>query len=221
MASFQFGETVEGYAVPVLNEREIRAAAGILFVFTFLALLLILLSGKFLLVKLVIPVFLADLLVRVFVSPRYSPTLILGRLIVADQAPEYVAAKPKQLAWAIGIVLSSLMFVFMVVMNTYSPITGITCLVCLVFLFFEAAFGICLGCKFYKLVFREEPQLCPGEVCDVRTRDAITRTSGAQWAVLLVAIAVIVGGVLAFSKPLSKPAHALFPAMEPKATAKH
>jgi hypothetical protein len=27
----QFGEDVEGYNVPVLNEREIRASAGILF----------------------------------------------------------------------------------------------------------------------------------------------------------------------------------------------
>ncbi|PJA54211.1 MAG: DUF4395 domain-containing protein, partial [Candidatus Marinimicrobia bacterium CG_4_9_14_3_um_filter_48_9] len=27
----KFGEDVEGYAIPVLNEREIRAAAGILF----------------------------------------------------------------------------------------------------------------------------------------------------------------------------------------------
>ena len=221
MSSLPFGETVEGYAVPVLNEREIRAAAGILFVFTFLALMLILLSGKFLLVKLVIPVFLADLLVRVFVSPRYSPALILGRLIVANQTPEYVAAKPKRLAWAIGIVLASLMFVFMVVMNTFSPITGITCLVCLAFLFFEAAFGICLGCKFYKLVFREEPQLCPGEVCDVRTRDAITRTSAAQWIVLVATVALIVAGTMAFSKALSKPAHALFPSMAPKAAQTH
>lgn len=216
MATFQFGETVEGYAVPVLNEREIRAAAGILFVFTFLSLLLILLSNSFLLVKLVIPVFLADLLVRVFVSPRFSPTLILGRVIVGNQTPEYVAAEPKRLAWAIGIVLASLMFVFMVVMNTFSPITGLTCLVCLVFLLFEAAFGICLGCKFYKLIYRREPQLCPGEVCDVRTREPITRTSVAQWIVLLGAIALIVAGTLAFSKMLSKPAHALFPGMGPK-----
>ena len=28
---FGFGETVAGYDVPVLNEREVRAAAGILF----------------------------------------------------------------------------------------------------------------------------------------------------------------------------------------------
>ncbi len=220
MATFQFGESVEGYAVPVLNEREIRAAAGILFVFTFLSLLLILLSGKFLLVKLVIPVFLADLLVRVFVSPRFSPALILGRIIVANQTPEYVAAKPKRLAWAIGIGLSSMMFVFMVVMNTFSPITGITCLVCLLFLFFEAAFGICLGCKFYKLVYREEPQLCPGEVCDVRAREPITRTSAAQWMVLAGTIALIVAGTMLFAKTLSKPAHALFPQKHAEAGAK-
>lgn len=33
---FQFGERVEGYTIPVLNEREIRAAAGMLFLATFL-----------------------------------------------------------------------------------------------------------------------------------------------------------------------------------------
>ncbi len=205
-----FGEVVEGYAVPVLNEREIRAAAGILFVATFLSLLMILLANKFLLVKLVIPLFLADLLVRVFVSPRFSPMLILGRLAVGNQTPEYVAAEPKRLAWTIGIVLSGAMFVLMVVMNTYGPITGITCLVCLIFLFFEAAFGICLGCKFYKLVYRREPTLCPGEVCDVRSRADITRTSVAQWLVLAATVALFVAMVFAFSKPFSQPAHPLF-----------
>jgi hypothetical protein len=29
----QFGENVEGYSIPVLNEREIRGGAGILFLF--------------------------------------------------------------------------------------------------------------------------------------------------------------------------------------------
>lgn len=31
----QFGETVEGYNIPVLNEREIRASAGILYLVMF------------------------------------------------------------------------------------------------------------------------------------------------------------------------------------------
>lgn len=35
MALFKFGEDVKGYTIPVLNEREIRAAAGIFFLFIF------------------------------------------------------------------------------------------------------------------------------------------------------------------------------------------
>ncbi len=31
--TIQFGEIVEGYNIPVLNEREVRASAGILFLF--------------------------------------------------------------------------------------------------------------------------------------------------------------------------------------------
>ncbi len=221
MSNVRFGEVVDAYPVPVLNEREIRAAAGILFLATFLSLLFILFKGNFVPIKFVIPVFLADFVVRVFVSPRFSPTLILGRLIVGNQTPEYVAAKPKQLAWSIGIVLSLLMFVLMVVMNTYSPITGITCLVCLIFLFFESAFGICLGCKLYPLVYREAPTLCPGEVCDVRSRQAIQRTSLAQWLVLLVTIGLVVAASFAFTKTFSVPAHPLFGHHAPRASTPH
>ena len=36
-----FGELVEGYTIPVLNEREIRASAGILFLAVFLSLMFI------------------------------------------------------------------------------------------------------------------------------------------------------------------------------------
>ena len=93
----QFGETVEGYNIPVLNEREIRAAAGILFLFIFISLMLILFNRDFLLAKYSITLFLTDFIIRVFISPRYSPSLIIGRLIVRNQVPEYVGAKQKSL----------------------------------------------------------------------------------------------------------------------------
>ena len=206
----QFGEQVEGYTVPVLNEREIRAAAGILFLATFLSLLFILFRGSFIPIKFVIPFFLADFLVRVGLSPRFSPTLILGRLIVGNQSPEYVAAQPKRLAWIIGVVLSATMFVLMVLMNTYGPITGIICLACLIFLFFEAAFGICLGCKFYRLVYRKTPELCPGEVCEVKARQAIQKTSLAQVLILLASVALMVAATVTLTETLSVRPHALF-----------
>lgn len=210
MTLLGFGEAVPGYDIPVLNEREIRAAAGLLFLATFLSLIFILFSGNFLPIKFVIPFFLLDLLIRVLVSPRYSPTLILGRLIVRGQVPEYVGAQQKKVAWIIGVALAATMFVLMVLMNTYGPITGITCLVCLIFLFFESAFGICLGCKFYALVYREQARYCPGEVCTPQSRQPIQKTSAAQWSVLVGFAAVVVLSVLALRGPLSPKPRPLF-----------
>ena len=152
----KFGEDVEGYRVPVLNEREVRAAAGLMFLVLLISFMFILFKGNFLMVKYVIVVFLTDFIIRVFVSPRFSPVLIIGRLIVSRQVPEYVGAPQKRFAWLIGVALSGLMFFLMVILNSYSIVTGVSCLLCLVFLFFESAFGICLGCKFYPLFFKEK-----------------------------------------------------------------
>ena len=110
----KFGEDVEGYNIAVLNEREIRAAAGILFVMMFISILLAALKGDFLLLKYATVIFLTDILIRVLVNPKFSPTLILGRLIVRNQVPEYVGAPQKKFAWIIGIVLASTMFILMV-----------------------------------------------------------------------------------------------------------
>jgi hypothetical protein len=206
----QFGETVEGYNIPVLNEREIRAAAGILFVVIFLSLMLILLSNNFLLAKYSITIFLTDFIIRVFVSPKYAPSLIIGRLIVQNQVPEYVCAKQKKFAWIIGVALSGIMFIFMVLVNSYSPITGIVCLMCLIFLFFESAFGICLACKVYKIVYQEKAQYCPGEVCDVKSRQDIQKTSPAQWLIILGFIGYIMLTAVVFNGELSKKPYDLF-----------
>ena len=101
----KFGEDVKGYDIPVLNEREIRASAGILFLLMFTSLMLILFKGDFLLIKYAVTMFLTDFIIRVFVDPRFAPTLILGRLIVRNQNPEYVGAQQKKFAWTIGVIL--------------------------------------------------------------------------------------------------------------------
>jgi hypothetical protein len=185
----KFGEIVEGYNIPVLNEREIRASAGILFLFTFLSLMFILFKGNFLLIKYVITLFVTDFMIRVFISPRFSPTLIIGRMIVSRQNPEYVGAAQKRFAWIVGIILSATMFILMVVINTYSFITGIVCLICLVFLFFESVFGICLGCLFYRWFHKEKAQYCPGEICDIKAKQDIQKISILQIVVVIGFIA--------------------------------
>lgn len=206
----QFGEKVEGYSIPVLNEREIRAAAGLLFLATFISLMLILFKGNFVPIKYVIVFFFTDFLVRVFISPRFSPTLILGRLIVRNQNPEYVGAKQKLFAWVIGLILSGTMFVFFILVNAYSPITGIICLICLLFLFFESAFGICLGCIAYKLFYKEKAQYCPGEICDRNKKQPIQKTSGAQLLIVLIFIASIFLAVSLFNDTFREKPYDLF-----------
>jgi hypothetical protein len=58
-------------------------------------------------------------------------------------------------------------------------------------LFFEAAFGICLGCKVYNLFNQKQAQLCPGGVCEfVPARGAGGHPS--QWAVVLI-FALLIG----------------------------
>jgi hypothetical protein len=188
---FGFGETVEGYNIPVLNEREIRAGAGILFLLMFTSIMIIGFKDNYLLFKYAITIFLMDISIRIFVSPRFSPILILGRLAVRNQNPEYVGAPQKKVAWILGFVLSSIVFVLMVLVNAFSPISGLICMTCLIFLFFETAFGICIGCKLYALFMKDKAQYCPGEVCDIQTKHAIQKTSKKQILVVIVFIGAL------------------------------
>jgi hypothetical protein len=155
-------------------------------------------------------IFLADMLIRVLVNPKYSPVLILGRFFVKNQVPEYVGAVQKKFAWVIGISLGLTMFILINIMNTFSVITGLICLICLIFLFFESAFGICLGCKFYSWIYKEKAQYCPGEVCEIKDRQEIQKTNLAQWIVVLAFIGYIVLTVILFNDNFKAPPRELF-----------
>jgi len=206
----KFGEDVPGYNIPVLNEREIRAAAGILFLMMFTTIVTVVTKGNFTPLKYAVVIFMVDILIRVLVSPRFAPSLIIGRLIVRNQTPEYVGAKQKKFAWIIGIILALTMFILLVVVNSYSPITGLICLICLIFLFFESAFGICIGCKFYSLVYKEKAQYCPGEVCELKDRQPIQKTSWTQILIVLAFAAFIVLTIALFKENFSKKPFDLF-----------
>lgn len=207
---FYFGENVSGYNIRVLNEREIRAGAGLLFVLMFVSIMLAVMQSEFTLLKYAVMIFLADMLIRVIVNPKYSPVLILGRFIVRNQVPEYVGAVQKKFAWVIGVTLGSTMFVLINLMNTFSVITGLICMICLIFLFFESAFGICLGCKFYSWMYKEKAQYCPGEVCEIKDRQEIQRTNLAQWIVVISFVAYIVSLVYFLNDSFKIPPRELF-----------
>lgn len=183
---FAFGEHHPDYPIRVLNEREARGGAGILFLLALIGFMNIWLKGNFAMTTWVIEAFFIDFLVRVLINPRYAPSLVVARFFVRHQTPEYVGAPQKRFAWAIGLALAALMLYFAVIQGVRGPVTMLTCVACLILLFFESAFGICLGCKLYTWFTGQPAQLCPGDVCEVKTPEPIQHISAAQWVTLAV-----------------------------------
>ena len=187
---FEFGQQRPEYAVPVLNERAVRASAGILFFFAIVAFMNAWLMGNFQPTRVFVVSFLVDFSVRLFVNPRYAPSLIIGQWMVRQQQPEYVGAPQKRFAWAIGFVLALTMLYLVVLNNVIGPVNLIVCSLCLILLFFEAAFGICLGCKVYNLFNKEKAQLCPGGVCELPASERSPVSPAQVIIVLLFAVLV-------------------------------
>ena len=186
-----FGETVEGYDVQVLNEREVRAAAGILFLFALVSFLNSWLMGNFRLTQIFVIGFLIDFTIRIFINPKYSPSMILGRFAVRKQVPEWSGAPQKRFAWAVGWTLAVVMFYLIVLNKVIGPINLIVCATCLTLMFFESAFGICLACKIYNAFSRQQAQHCPGGTCEVFVPHPSQRVGAGGTAIVAAFVAVI------------------------------
>lgn len=191
---FGFGERVAGFEVPVLNEREVRAAAGILFFFALVSFMNAWLMGNFRLTQIFVIAFLTDFTIRVFVNPRFSPSMILGRLAVRKQVPEWTGAPQKRFAWAIGWGLAVTMLWLIVIQNVIGPINMLVCATCLTLMFFESAFGICIGCKIYNALPNRQAQHCAGGACEVFTPHPSQRVGAGGTAIVLLFL-VLVGVV--------------------------
>ena len=196
MAILGFGEHHPDYPVKVLNEREARAGAGILLFFGLIAFSRAFMTGDFLLTRIAILAFGLDFALRVLVSPRYAPSLVLGRFMVRNQVPEYTGAPQKRFAWALGLAIAVIMAVWVIGFNLAGPVAILGCLTCILLLFFETAFGICVGCKIYNAIWPGQAQLCPGGVCEVHLRAPIQRIHWPQ-----VAAVVVVGVVVGWAVP--------------------
>jgi hypothetical protein len=194
-----FGNEVEGYDVKVINEREARAGAGILFIFGFLSFLNSFMLGHFIFAQYFVTFFMVDFLIRI-INTNYSPSLLLGRFFVQNQIPEYVGASQKRFAWTIGLVLSMIMFYLLVLDPQMTPIKIIICVLCLALLISESAFSICLGCKIYNLFNKESAKHCPGGVCEVVKKDKIQTFNLTQKLITIIVTALIIFGLYSFSK---------------------
>ena len=93
--------------------------------------------------------------------------------MVHRQVAEYVGAKQKRFAWSIGLGLALFLFVLTTVFtpnigeeSLHNVLIGLSCISCLTLLYFEAVFGICIGCALYNKLHKDKAQYCAGSVCE-------------------------------------------------------
>jgi len=194
---FSYGEKVEGYEVRVLNEREARAGAGILFTLGMISLMNASMLGHLIVTQTFISFFTFDFIMRV-INPSYAPSLLLGRFFVRNQIPEYVGASQKRFAWALGLLLALPMFYMLVIHFVPNPIKVLICVICLALLLFESAFSICFGCMIYNLINKESATHCPGGVCEIRKKDKIQTFNPTQKIIAISTVFLLFYGIYAY-----------------------
>ena len=192
-----FGEHVEGYDIPMLNEREVRAAAGILLFFATIAFANMWFMQDLTIMKWFITFFMFEFFIRVLINPSLAPSMVLGRLVVKKQEPEFVGAPQKRWAWAIGLIMSTVMFFVIVVFQYKGMLNIYVCMTCLAFLYLEAVFGICVGCKLYSALSKNKAQHCPGGACSFKRTYSIQKVNKLQ--LLILAIFVLLSVIFMIS----------------------
>lgn len=163
----RIGRIVPGYQVPVINERAVRAAAGLLFLLGATAFVFALLQQSIRPLQPFGMLFMFDMLIRLLAGDRWSPSLALGRLITRRQTPEWVGAPQKEFAWWLGFGIAVVSCSSMGLFALPLWVTLSLCGLCLSLLFIETAFGICVGCALQARFSKTPPMHCVGDSCKV------------------------------------------------------
>ncbi len=201
---FDYGERVEGYEVNVINEREARAAAGIQFMLGMIVLFVAIGFGHTIVARVYLTFLFLDLTIRLF-TPKYAPTLLVGRFFVRNQTPEYVGALQKRFAWTLGWIILLPIMKWFVLTWDISFYKVLLCILCLSLLFFESAFSICVGCIIYKWIVREDPAHCPGGVCEIKKKEPVQMFNPIQMSIVsLTFIFILVGTYLFLTQTKSE-----------------
>lgn len=177
MSIFSFGELNESKTFKVVDERVWRASAGIMLFMAIIAAINGFILKNYIVIPYVSGFLMLNFLIGVFINPKFSPTVFLGKVFTYRQSPLPIGAVQKRFAWSLGLFLSTLIFIlsfFLLKDESYfTPICQL-CLICILLLYVETAFGICVGCKIYYLFIRlkiiKKPEVdpnCMGDACEV------------------------------------------------------
>jgi len=194
---WEYGERVPGYDVTVINEREARAAAGILATLGMIVIFVGIGYNHIIVARVYLAFLFIDFTARV-ISPTYSPSLLLGKFIVRNQKPEYVGGLQKRFAWTLGWIISWPMMYWFVLHWDITFYKVMVCVLCLTLMTLESAFSICVGCMIYKAITREDAKHCPGGVCEIRQKDPIQQFNPIQATIAIITTIGLIAGIYLF-----------------------
>lgn len=176
MKIFSFGDYIEGRSFKVVEERRMRASAGIMFLLGIIAFINGFIIKNYIVIPYISGFLVLNFLIGVFINPKLSPTILISNLFVFKQQKLHIGAVQKRFAWSLGLMLSTAIFIISIFLlkdeTLFEPVCML-CLICLLFLFLETAFGICVGCQLYHLSIRlkllkkpKERPNCMGNACE-------------------------------------------------------
>ncbi len=177
MSVISFGEYIEGKSFKVLDERRMRASAGIMFLVGLIAFINGFVLQKYIVIPYISAFLMLNFIIGIFINPKFAPTVFIAWLFVRKQSPLPIGAVQKKFAWSLGLLLSVAIFVVSLFLQTdvkfFEPVC-MMCVICLILLYLETAFGICTGCKLYHLFLKlkllphpKEKPNCMGDSCEV------------------------------------------------------
>jgi hypothetical protein len=194
---WEYGEKVPGYDVTVINEREARAAAGILATLGMIVIFVGIGYNHIIVARVYLAFLFIDFSARM-ISPNYSPSLLLGKFIVQNQKPEYVGGIQKRFSWTLGWLFSIPMLYWFVLNWDITFYKVMICVLCLTLMTLESAFSICVGCMIYEFITKEKAKHCPGGVCEIHRKEPIQMFNPVQKVITALTIIGLTLGIYLF-----------------------
>ena len=161
-----------------VDELEVRIAAWLSLIFALISFYFVMFRWNFDSAFFTIWIIWLDFVLKVFIWPDFSIFGRIVRPFIKAKEKIWVWAVQKRFAWSIGFVLATFVIFCMLLLSWYMWSTDpsvlaimeqinanlssnaliilpmnpaiLACVLCIVFMFLEAVFGICVGCKMYK-----------------------------------------------------------------------
>jgi hypothetical protein len=158
---------------PVVNERAVRATAGIVMVLAAVAIAFAYFDGEYTPIRVIAVLVAIDFALRLATGlTPLSPIGTLARFLVRHQTPEWVGVTQKRFAWALAFAMA---LVIAILTNARVHGWGVQLIgVALIgLLWLESVAGFCVGCFIYSrlikadLVHPEDAPACGGNSCQI------------------------------------------------------